>query len=242
MLEHIEIPSTDGSIGAFRATPPGAPVGAIVVIHEAFGLTDHIATLVERLAAAGYRSIAPAMYHRQGAPVIDYESLQVAEKVEHLIEAMGSLSAEGIASDLDATLAFLHAEGFASASIGMVGFCMGGAITLFSCTRSDIAAGVTFYGGGVVTGRFGLPSLVELAPSLIQPWLGLYGDQDPSIPIDEVEQLRSAAATAPVPTQIVRYEHAGHGFNCDARPEHFEAASAADAWSRMVAFFGAQLA
>ena len=93
-----------------------------------------------------------------------------------------------------------------------------------------------------MTGRFGLPSLVELAPSLIQPWLGLYGDQDPSIPIDEVEQLRSAAATAPVPTQIVRYEHAGHGFNCDARPEHFEAASAADAWSRMVAFFGAQLA
>ena len=242
MPERIEIPSPSGLIPAFSATPPGAPVGAIVVIQEAFGLTDHIGTLVDRLAGEGYRVIAPAMYHRQGAPVIEYEALQVAEKAERLIEVMSALSAEGIAADLDAALDFLTAEGFAAASTGMVGFCMGGAITLFSCTRRGIAAGVTFYGGGVINGRFGLPSLVELAPSLSHPWLGFYGDQDPSIPVDEVEQLRAAAATAPVSTEIRRYPDAGHGFNCEARPEHFNAASAADAWSRMLEFFAAQLA
>jgi carboxymethylenebutenolidase len=242
MVDTVEIPSPDGPIPAFSAVPSSQARGAIVVVQEAFGLTQHIGEVVDRLATEGFRAIAPAMYHRQGAPVIDYEALQVAEKAERLIEVMGSLTAEGLSTDVDATLAMLAGEGFTPEQIGMVGFCMGGAITLLSCTRPGIGAGVTFYGGGVVNGRFGLPPLVELAPSIIHPWLGLYGDQDPSIPVDEVEQLRASAGRAEVPTEVVRYEDAGHGFNCDARPEHFDAASAADGWSRMLAFFDAQLA
>ena len=166
----------------------------------------------------------------------------MAEKAEYLIEVMSALTASDLAADIDATLALLAAEGYTPAQIGMVGFCMGGAITLFSCTRPGIAAGVTFYGGGVMNGRFGLPSLVEQAPSIIHPWLGLYGDLDPSIPVEEVEQLRTAASTASAETQIVRYPTAGHGFNCDARPEHFDAASAEDSWARMLTFFAEQLA
>ncbi len=241
MPETFEIPSNAGPIPAFSARPDGA-TRAVVVIQEAFGLTEHIGEVVDRLAAEGYRAIAPAMYHRQGAPVIDYEALQVAEKAERLIEVMGTLAADDLAADVDATLALLTSEGFASSKIAMVGFCMGGAITLFSCTRPGIAAGVTFYGGGVVAGRFGLPSLVELAPSIVHPWLGLYGDEDPSIPVDQVEQLRAAATDAVAQTEIVRYPDAGHGFNCDARPEHFDAAASEDGWARTLAFLAEQLA
>ena len=93
MVEAIEIPSPAGPIHAFSAAPQGGASRAVVVIQEAFGLTEHIGEVVDRLAAAGYRTIAPAVYHRQGAPVIEYESLQVAEKAEYLIEVMSALTA-----------------------------------------------------------------------------------------------------------------------------------------------------
>jgi carboxymethylenebutenolidase len=103
---------------------------------------------------------------------------------------------------------------------------MGGSVTFLAAARRTLGAGVTFYGGGVGEGRFGMPPLVEMAPGLQTPWLGLYGDEDQGIPVDQVEALRQAAATAPVPTEIVRYADAGHGFHCDARPDSFHEASA----------------
>ena len=75
-----------------------------------------------------------------------------------------------------------------------------------------------------------MPALVELAPQLQTPWLGLFGDQDQSIPVEQVEALRTAAASASVPTEIVRYTDADHGFHCDARASYHEA-SAKDGWT-----------
>jgi carboxymethylenebutenolidase len=79
--------------------------------------------------------------------------------------------------------------------------------------------------------------LVELAPGLQTPWLGLFGDEDQGIPVDQVEALRVAAARAPVPTEIVRYAGAGHGFHCDARPDSYHEVSALDGWSRTIDWF-----
>ena len=94
---------------------------------------------------------------------------------------------------------------------------MGGSVTLVAAADHELGAAVTFYGGGVSQGRFGFDPLVEVAPRLQTPWLGLFGDLDQGIPIDDVEALRAAAATAPVSTEVVRYAEAGHGFNCDQR-------------------------
>lgn len=73
---------------------------------------------------------------------------------------------------------------------------------------------------------------MELAGALQTPWLGLYGDLDKGIPVEQVEALREAAAHAAVPTEIVRYPEAEHGFNCDDRPAVFNPDAAADAWAR----------
>jgi carboxymethylenebutenolidase len=81
---------------------------------------------------------------------------------------------------------------------------------------------------------------VELAPELQTPWLGLFGDEDAGIPIDQVEALREAAARAPVATEVVRYPDAGHGFHCDAR-DAFHAPSARDGWQRTLAFLDEHL-
>jgi carboxymethylenebutenolidase len=230
----IELETHDGVMPTFRARPDGTARGAVVVIQEAFGLTEHIGSITERLADAGWYAVAPALFHRQGSPVFGYDDFAAVGPV------MGELTAGGITTDLAAAFEHTGSEGFALAHTGTVGFCMGGAVALYAATLRSIGAAVTFYGGGVATGRFGLPSLVELAPTLQAPWLGLYGDLDQAIPVDDVEQLRTAAGRAPVETEIVRYPEAGHGFNCDAR-DSFHPASAADAWSRTLAWFDRHL-
>jgi carboxymethylenebutenolidase len=100
-----------------------------------------------------------------------------------------------------------------------------------------LGAAVTFYGGGVTEGRFGFPPLTELASKLQTPWLGLFGDQDQRIPVEHVQELRLAAASAGVPTEIVRFADADHGFNCDDRPAVFNQSAADDGWAHTLAWF-----
>ena len=107
---------------------------------------------------------------------------------------------------------------------------------------APLGAAATFYGGGVTEGRFGLPSLIELAPSLQTPWLGLFGDLDQSIPVEQVEALRTAT-------------DAGAGRHRDRplrrrRPRvplrrpagRLQPEAAGDAWSRTLAWFDRHLA
>ena len=71
-------------------------------------------------------------------------------------------------------------------------------------------------------------------------FLGLFGDKDKGIPVEQVESLRQATAKAPVSTEIVRYVEAEHGFHCDRRPAYHEQ-SAKDAWRRTLEWFGAYM-
>jgi carboxymethylenebutenolidase len=235
MAEQITLTTADGDMPAYVATPAGDARGGIVVVQEAFGVTPHIQSICRRLAEAGYVAIAPALFHRIGSPVLDYGDFDA------VLPAMTSLTAGGIETDLDAAFAELKRRGSASARTGIVGFCMGGTVALFAATQWVLGAAVTFYGGGVSRGRFGFPSFLDIAADLQTPWLGFYGDLDQGISVDEVEALRRVAAAAKVPTEVVRYAEAGHGFNNDDRPDAFHAASAADAWSRTLAWFDTYL-
>ena len=235
-MTDVTIDTPDGPMPLAVAEPAGEPRGGVVVIQEAFGLTDHIRDLAERLAAAGWLAVAPALFHRSGSPVFAYDGGMKA-----LGPVFQSLTASGIDDDLGATLGYLAGRGIPSERTGVVGFCMGGTVALHAAAAFPLGAAVTFYGGGVVEGRWGLPSLLEQAPTLGAPWLGLYGDLDGGIPVEQVEDLRRAAATASVPTEVVRYPEAEHGFNCDARASH-HAPSAADAWARTLAWFDEHLA
>ncbi|MGA2805669.1 MAG: dienelactone hydrolase family protein [Acidimicrobiales bacterium] len=214
----------------YDAEPERPARTAVVVIQEAFGVNKHIEDVTRRFAAAGYRAVAPHLFHRTGDPVLDYGNF------ENVMPHMKVLTETGLLSDLDATFGHLDAAGFEPSRVGIVGFCMGGTVSFLAAARHGLGAAVTFYGGGLVEGRFGAPSLVELAPNLKTPWLGLYGDLDQGIPVEQVESLRAAVAKAPVPTKIVRYPEAGHGFHCDARGSYHRA-SADDAWARTLDWF-----
>ncbi|MEU7632989.1 dienelactone hydrolase family protein [Nocardia sp. NPDC049220] len=231
MAEFINVRTVDGPMQCAVARPDGTPRGGIVIIQEAFGLTDHIVSVVDRMAGDGWLAVAPALYHRSRNATFDYEDLPPA------LEMMGTLNPTDMQVDVDAAFTVLEEAGFSEAQCGIVGFCMGGAISLRASTLRELGASVTYYGGGVTFGRFGLPALVDLAPDLKSPWLGLYGDLDHSIPVEGVEQLRARATTAQVPTELIRYADAGHGFNCDDRPDHYNAEASKDAWARMQAWF-----
>jgi carboxymethylenebutenolidase len=230
MTEATSIPGADGEVPAMRSEPPGPAKGGVVVVQEAFGLTDHIGSICDRLAEAGWLAIAPALFHRQGAPTFQYGDF------ESIMPVMKELTADGIRSDIDAAVDRVVEEGHPTERIGIVGFCMGGAIALDTAARRTLGAAVTFYGGGVVEGRFGLPSLVESAPHLQTPWLGLYGDLDHGIPPEQSEALRAAAARSSVTNELVRYGDADHGFNNDDRPDVFNAKAAEDGWRRTLAW------
>ena len=227
--EQIEISTADGLMPAVLVTPVVAR-GAVVVIQEAFGVTSHLESICHRLASVGWLAVAPALYHRQGSPVFAYDDLA------GVMPVMQTLTAAGIETDIDSALGYLHARGFEAHHCATLGFCMGGIVSMYAATRTPFGAAVTFYGGGVATGRFGFPPLIDIAPTLQTPWLGLYGDLDKGIPFDDVELLRTAASNAPVPTTVVRYANADHGFNCDDRPAVYNAVAADDAWQRTLAW------
>jgi carboxymethylenebutenolidase len=233
---HITISTPDGAMPAFAASPETGTKGGVIVVQEAFGVTTHIEDIARRLCAAGWHALAPAFFHRQGAPIFAYDD------VASVMPVMGELTAEGITVDLTAALEHLQAAGFPASRVGVVGFCMGGSVAFHAGCTWALGAAVTFYGGGVAAGRFGFPSLLEQAPKLQSPWLGLYGDLDQGIPVAEVEQLRNTLGGVSVATEIVRYPDAQHGFNCDDRPAAFNQAAATDAWGRTIEWFDRHVA
>ena len=236
--ERANVQTPDGVMDVYEAGVDGDPKGAVIVIQEAFGVNEHIRDVTRRLAAAGYHAVAPALFHRAGGGAIDdYDHVDFNE----MLKLFEGVTDDGVLTDVDATLGRLRDQGFADSRVGIVGFCFGGRATFLVAARRALGAAVTFYGGGIVTpGHFQFPTLIDDAARLRTAWLGLFGDEDGGIPVEDVERLRAAVAAAPVETEVVRYPGAGHGFHCDARSAYHEP-SARDGWSRALAWFDRHL-
>lgn len=232
--EKKQLQTVDGPMDVIVSATTDTVRGGVVVVQEAFGLTGHIERVCEALADAGYLAIAPALFHRCEEQIFGYGDY------EKLGPVIMSMTGEGIATDIDVAFKELDRNRIPASRTAIMGFCMGGTVTLATAARKEIGAAVTFYGSGIAEGRFGIASGLDNAENLRTPWLGFYGDLDANIPIDDVERLRVAAATAPVDTEIVRYAEADHGFHCDERPS-FHAESSSDAWQRTLTFLDEHL-
>jgi len=234
--QDVTLSTPDGTMRTYEALPDGPARTAVIVIPEAFGLNGHIEDVTERFAAAGHRAIGLDIFHRSGGGTAPYDDFA---KVLPLFEG---LTDDGLLDDIDAARAHLQAAGIGDRAIGIVGFCFGGRTTFLAAVRRSLGAAVGFYGGGIVTGRFPqFPPLVDESASLQTPWLGLFGDDDQSIPVDDVERLRGALDEhTTVAHQIVRFAGAEHGFHCDQRPS-YNLDAATDAWARTLAWFGDHL-
>jgi len=234
----VELETADGPMSCYEAVPAaGASGRGAIVIQEAFGVNDHIQDVTRRLAAEGYHALAPSVFHRTaGATSFSYDRFDPVK--EHMV----AMTDDGILQDVDAVRRHLEEAGLGDDRTGIIGFCMGGRVSFLVAARRRLAAAVGFYGGGIVKTRFGpTPALIGEIPTMATPWLGLFGDLDTGIPVEDVEELRSLLERdATVDWDIVRYPDAGHGFNCDQRPLYHEP-SARDAWRRALQWFDAHL-
>jgi len=208
---------------------------AVIVLQEAFGVNDHIRHVTDRYGDEGFYAISPELFHRDGSPEIDYTDFTSA------LTHMGNFTREGLESDLRDAATWLNEKGFTTEQIGIVGYCMGGTVASFANTLGIVGAAASYYGGGVVNPRFHLPSIVQMTAEFLSPWLGLYGGLDKGIPMSEIEALREALANANVSTDLVVYEEADHGFNCNDRTNVYNPDAAADATERTYEFFRCEL-
>jgi carboxymethylenebutenolidase len=226
----VTLETPDGSMDAFQVIPEGKSLPGIVIAMEAFGVNSHIKEVCRRFAREGYAVIAPDFYHRTG------KMLTYAYDDPKRREPFSALTNSGIESDINAALKHLGGLKEVDAGrVGIVGFCVGGFMAFLAACRTEVATAVCFYGGGIVNSREGLklePLLTESA-NIKVPVLCLFGEKDASIPMAEVDAVRSRLGMQPREHEVVVYPGAEHGFFCDERGS-FKADAADDAWKRTV--------
>jgi carboxymethylenebutenolidase len=202
------------------------------VVQEIFGIHAHIQDVCRRLAKLGYLAIAPELYARQG----EVSQLQTIDEIRAIVAKVPDTQ---VMADLDATVAWGRAQSQADAEqLGITGFCWGGRITwLYAAHNPDVKAAVAWYGRLVGDATPLTPKhAIDIAKDLQVPVLGLYGGKDDGIPLDTVEQMRSALKAAGSPSEIVVYPEAPHGFHADYRPS-YRPEIAAQAWQAMQSWF-----
>jgi carboxymethylenebutenolidase len=239
----VKIPTTSGEIPAYRALPRGRAkkLPVVLVVHEIFGVHEHIRDVCRRLARQGYLAIAPELFARQG----DVSKLTDMKDIREIV---GKAPDAQVLSDLDAT--WTWAQGAHAGQpkgdptrLGITGFCWGGRITwLYAAHNPALKAAVAWY-GRLIGDKSDLHPHhpIDVAPALKAPVLGLYGGEDQGIPVATVSDMQKALAGGGAPSkrsEIKVYPQAGHAFFADYRPSYRKDA-AEDGWTKMLAWFKA---
>jgi carboxymethylenebutenolidase len=230
----VKVPVADGSIPAYRAMPDhGGPFPTVLVVHEIFGVHEHIQDICRRLAKQGFFAIAPELYARQGNPAAISDIKQLMANI------VSKAPDSQIMSDLDAAVAYAKSTGKAdTAKLAVTGFCWGGRIVwLYAAHNPDLKAAVSWYGFIERPATTLQPkNPIDLASKLKCPVLGLYGGADKSNPVVLVDKMAAACKTAGKTCEFKIYPDAPHGFNADYRPS-YRPDAAKDGWAKMLAWF-----
>ena len=226
--ETIQFTGDGAAVPAYLARPSAAPawgLPTVVILHEWWGLTDHIKDVARRLAAEGFAALAPDLYARQGS--------QVTADPNEASSLMSALSGQQILRDLNAATTYLKTRPFVGAwRIGIVGFCMGGTLALNQAGHnSDLKAAVVFYGK--------VPP-IETFDYLLCPVLYHYAEQDGWVTKQEADRMRQGLQLFGKPGEVVTYS-CQHAFFNDTRPEVYSAEHAAQAWQKTLQFFAQHL-
>jgi carboxymethylenebutenolidase len=200
--------------GASRGTHPG-----VIVIQEWWGLDGHIRDIAERYAREGFVALAPDMYHGK-----------VATEPDEARKLVMSMNREQANKDLLGALTYLQGlPEVAPKKIGVTGFCMGGALTLWLATAStEVAAAAPFYAGF-------RPGPEELAKIEAEMFCA-FGADDGGIPLDAVKEFEDNLRNVGKNAVVKVYEGAPHSFFNDTK-ESYRPAAAKDAWEHSLDLF-----
>jgi carboxymethylenebutenolidase len=219
MGENVSFQSNGGQTNGYLATPRTPKGPGVVVIQEWWGLVDHIKDVCDRFAAEGFLALAPDLYHGE-----------IAKSPDEAGKMMMALRIDDAEKDLKGAIDYLLAHAANSSSeVGTVGFCMGGALSLYAASKNEkVGACVVFYGGH--------PNVKPDLPNLKSPVLGIFGERDRSVSPAVVHDLEGKLKELGKSFEYHIYPGADHAFFNDSRPQVYNAEAAADAWTRTVEF------
>lgn len=221
MSERIRFASTVGGgelIDGALALPAGTgKAPAVIVVHEWWGLTDHIVGIAERWAAEGFVALAPDLYRGAIARPGDADTARAL---------MTGLDAARAVADLRGAVDFLRAHDRCSGAVVITGYCMGGALSLrLVAGQAGLAAAMPFYG---------VPGAVDLSTVSCPVQLHVAQHDDWVTPA-LAEQAAGAMRRGGAAVEVHAYD-AQHAFCNDTRPEVYDASAAAAAWAAAVRF------
>jgi len=215
--------SLDRPCHAALAVPAGDdPAGAVVIVHEWYGLNDQIRGVADRFAAEGFLALAVDLYDgRVAADDADAMRLSGELKTADAVRIIGD------------AVAALRALPRANGKVGVTGFCLGGAMALAAgCGVPGLSAVVPFY--GIAKAEF-----LDWS-RLRAPVLAHFGNTDPIIDPERPRALAESAQAAGVRFELHMYD-AGHAFMREGDDQHYDAPSAALAWARTLELLRANL-
>jgi carboxymethylenebutenolidase len=222
MGEMVEYKSNDLMIPAYLSRAKQKKSPCVLLIHEVFGLNDHIKSIADRLAREGFNTLAPNLFVRASEPPKD------ASDMAALRRAASSIPNEVAIKDMQAGLDYLKTLKNVRQRFASIGFCMGGGFSYQIATHTtDLAGAAIFYGR----------TPLELVPQVSCPLLCSFGALDSGIPPETVKAFEEALSKAGKKADIKIYPNAKHGFFNDTRPEAYNTEAAADAWQRVLRFF-----
>jgi carboxymethylenebutenolidase len=232
----VKVANGNLQIDAYLAQPEeSGSWPAVIVFQEIFGVNHHIRDVTERIAREGYVAIAPAIYQRF-AP--RFETGYTSADAELGARYKAQTTAAELISDTKATIAYVQAlPEVKPAAIATIGFCFGGHVAYLVATLPEIKATASFYGAGIATMTPGGGTATINQTAHIQGTVyAFFGQQDTSIPAQQVEQIEAALSQAQIRHRIFRYPAADHGFFCDQRGSYQPKAAQA-AWTEVKQLF-----
>jgi len=224
MGERISFKANGHDTQGYLARPEIGGGPGVVVIQEWWGLVPHIEDVADRFAEAGFVALAPDLYHGKHASSPDEAG-----------KLMMSLRIDTAAKDLAGAVAALRAQpGVTPGRVGVVGFCMGGALSLYTaCRQPEVGACVVFYGIH--------PNVKPDLQALDAPVLGLFAAEDAMVTPEVVAGLDRALTQAGKRHEFHSYPGTQHAFFNDTRAEVYDETAARDAWDSTLRFFRAEL-
>jgi carboxymethylenebutenolidase len=209
-------------VNGYLARPADvAQAPAIIIVHEWWGLNDHIRDVAERFARAGFVAAAPDLYDGK-----------VTKDAQEASKLMGQLQQEKGLAYLSTVVESLRAMDEVT-NVGVTGFCMGGTFALLLPCHTQLEAAVPFYGD--------VPTDASIIGKLSCPVLFIGGEKDEWITVEKMNRLSHMLKQYSKEGEVKIYQDAPHAFFNNTRAEVYRPQDAQDAWQRAIDFFSRHL-